>query len=176
MNVVFSGLPPSSLREACRITSYNVCYTKLLRLKRQHSSKPHNPLIASVFFKGGLIEAWGRGTINIINECLKANLSEPRFASEFGGISVTLYKNKYTEENLLKSELNERQIKAVLFVKERGKITNKEYQTMFGVARRTATRDLAELAEKGIFRITSYNVCYTKLLRCQNIMKNLVVM
>lgn len=121
-------------------------------LKKQHSSKPYNPLIASVFFKGGLIEAWGRGTINIINECLNANLPEPKFASEFGGISVTLYKDKYTQDNLEKLGLNERQIKAVLFVKEKGEITNKEYQELVEVARMTATRDLKELVEKDILK------------------------
>lgn len=61
-------------------------------LKQKHSSRPFNPIIASVFFKGGLIEAWGRGTINIINECLNAGLPEPLFESEFGGISVKMFK------------------------------------------------------------------------------------
>ena len=28
-------------------------------LKKKHSSHPHNPILASAFFKGGLIEAWG---------------------------------------------------------------------------------------------------------------------
>jgi ATP-dependent DNA helicase RecG len=121
-------------------------------LKKRHSSRPYNPLIASVFFKGGLIEAWGKGTINIINECLKANLPEPTFATEFGGISVTLHKDKYTSDNLSRLGLNERQIKAVLFVKEKGKITNKEYQELVEVARMTATRDLKELVEKNIFK------------------------
>ena len=91
---------------------------------KNNTSKPYNPLIASVFFKGGLIEAWGRGTINIINECLAANLPEPKFATEFGGISVTLYKDKFTEENLLSLGLNERQVKAVLYAKKNAYITN----------------------------------------------------
>lgn len=121
-------------------------------LKKQHSSKPYNPLIASVFFKGGLIEAWGRGTINIINECLDANLPEPKFASEFGGISVTLYKDKYTQDNLEKLGLNERQIKAVLFLKEKGEITNKEYQKLNSTSERTATRDLTNLVKKQILK------------------------
>ena len=121
-------------------------------LKKRHASKPYNPHIASVFFKGGLIEAWGKGTINIISECLKANLPEPKFSIEFGGISVTLYKDKYTSDYLSKLGLNERQIKAVLFVKEKGRITNKEYQELVEVARITATRDLKELVEKEIFK------------------------
>ena len=28
-------------------------------LKKKHSSRPYNPIRASAFFKGGLIEAWG---------------------------------------------------------------------------------------------------------------------
>jgi len=78
--------------------------------------------------------------------------TEKTFETEFGGISVTLHKDKYTLDNLSRLGLNERQIKAVLFVKEKGKITNKEYQSMFEVARRTATRDLTELVEKGILK------------------------
>ena len=45
-----------------------------------------------------------------------------------------------------------RQIKAVLFVKEKGRISNKEYQEVFGVARMTATRDLTLLVEKGVLK------------------------
>jgi len=48
--------------------------------------------------------------------------------------------------------VNDRQVKAVLFVKEKGRITNKEYQEIFGVARMTATRDLKELVDKGIIK------------------------
>jgi ATP-dependent DNA helicase RecG len=47
--------------------------------------------------------------------------------------------------------LNERQIKAVMFVKEKGKITNKEYQEHCNVSSRTATRDLSALVHKGVF-------------------------
>jgi len=46
-----------------------------------------------------------------------------------------------TEEQLTKLGLNARQIKAVFFVKEKGRISNKEYQEVPGVARMTAIRD-----------------------------------
>jgi ATP-dependent DNA helicase RecG len=49
-------------------------------------------------------------------------------------------------------ELNERQIKAVLYVKEKGKITNKEYMEIAGISKATATRDLRELVEKKVFK------------------------
>ena len=49
-------------------------------------------------------------------------------------------------------ELNNRQIKAVLYVKEKGKITNKEYMKVAGISKATATRDLRELVEKKVFK------------------------
>ncbi len=69
-----------------------------------------------------------------------------------GGFSITLFKNNLTQEHLIKLGLNDRQVKAIFFVKEKGKITNKEYQEIFGVARMTATRDLKELVEKGVLK------------------------
>ena len=47
--------------------------------------------------------------------------------------------------------LNERQIKAVNYVKEKGKITNKDYRELFDVSKRTVTNDLEELVQKNLF-------------------------
>lgn len=124
---------------------------KVDELKKNHSSYPRNELLADVFFKAGLIEAWGRGTIKITDECKKAGLPEPEFKEEFGGFAVYFYKDIYTEDNLRKKGLNERQIKAVKYVKEKGKITNKEYQEITNVSRQMATIDLAEIVKKGVF-------------------------
>ena len=65
-----------------------------------------------------------------------------------GGFIVTLFKDKYSKEQLVLLGLNERQIKAVLYVKEKGKITTSEYQGMNVVSKRTAVRDIVELIEK----------------------------
>ncbi len=117
-------------------------------LKKKHSSRPHNPFLASTFFKGGLIEAWGRGTIKIINECKKAGLPEPIIEYSSGGISVTILKNQFNEKNLIAKGLSTRQIKAIEFIKENKSITNKIYQEICEVSKATATRDLTELIEK----------------------------
>lgn len=124
----------------------------LAALKRSHSSRPRNPIIADVSFKGGYIDAWGRGTIKILDTCKQADLPEPEMKEQDGGFIITLFKDNLTEEQLTKHGLSYRQLKAVLFVKEKGRITNKEYQELFGVARMTATRDLAELVEKGVLK------------------------
>jgi len=116
-------------------------------LKRSHSSRPRNPIIADVCFKGGYIDAWGRGTIKIIDTCKQADLPEPEMIELDGGFSITLFKDNISLEKLNKLGLNDRQIKAVLIVKEKAKITNSEYQELFDVSKATATRDLTELVE-----------------------------
>ena len=55
-----------------------------------------------------------------------------------------------TKEHLRSFGLNERQVRAVLYVREKGRITNAEYQQICQVSMRTASRDLAELVKKGI--------------------------
>ena len=61
---------------------------------------------------------------------------------------MTIYKDIYNEKHLAKLDLSERQLKAVLFVKEKKSISNSEYQVLCDVSKPTATRDLTELSEK----------------------------
>jgi len=67
-----------------------------------------------------------------------------------GEFAVVFHKDIFNEEELRKRGLNERQIKAVMYVKENGKITNKEYQKLGNISRQMATIDLSHLVEKGI--------------------------
>ena len=120
----------------------------LQALKLEHTSKPRNLLIADVCFKGGLIDAWGRGTITIIDECKASGLPEPELTERDGGFLVTLFKNRFSAEQLQQLGLNERQIKAVLYVKEKGKITNAEYQKINKISRQMATNELHNLANE----------------------------
>ncbi len=121
-------------------------------LKNEHHSKPRNKLIAQVFFYTGLIERWGTGTKRMIELCKEQGLPEPEFREFGNGFSVTFYKDIYNEDYLRKMNLNERQIKAVLYLKEKQKITNKEYQKLNNCSRNTATNDLKELVKKDILK------------------------
>ena len=120
------------------------------KLKTNHLSVPRNTLLAKIFYYAGFIESWGHGTIKIVENCMEQGLPEPDFVEEYGVMTVTFYKDKLNKENLKKLGLNDRQIKAVLFVKGKGKITNKNIQELFKVSRETATRDLIFLLEKDI--------------------------
>ncbi len=120
----------------------------LAALKRSHSSRPRDPIIADVSFKGGYIDAWGRGTIKILDTCHQADLPEPEMNEKDGGFIITLFKDNLTDDQLVKLGLNGRQLKAVRFVKEKGKISNADFQELYRVSKATATRDLTELVEK----------------------------
>lgn len=122
----------------------------LEKLKKRHSSFPRNELIADVFYKAAYIEAWGHGTVKMVDECKKAGLPEPSFEEESGGMLVTFRKDVLTEEHLQKMNLNERQVKAVLYIKEKGSIVNSVYQSINSTTKKTATRDLADLITKEV--------------------------
>jgi len=122
------------------------------KLKTEHLSKPRNSLLAKAFYLAGFIESWGRGTIKIVENCLQQGLPEPDFIEEYGVMKVVFYKDKFTAENLKKLGISERQIKAVMYVKEKGKITNKEYQEINNCSRNTASNDLRRLVENHILK------------------------
>lgn len=122
------------------------------KLKKKHPSFPRNDLIAETFYKAGLIEKWGYGTVKIVDECSNSGLPDPIFEEEAGGLQITFLKNLLSEDFLRKLQLNDRQIKAVLYVKDYGKISNTEYQKLNITSKRTATEDLKMLSEKGLFR------------------------
>jgi ATP-dependent DNA helicase RecG len=122
------------------------------KLKEIHSSYPRNPNIAGVFFKAGYIESWGRGINKIINACIEAGLPEPVINEDQGGIRVTFIKDIYTEQYLKTTDLNERQVKAVLFISQEGSIDNTRYQKLNNIGKTLSTRELQELVNMGLIK------------------------
>ena len=122
----------------------------LAELTETHSSFPRNPALAEACFKGGYIDAWGSGTVKIINACKAAGLPEPAMEEKWGGFIVTLFKDRFSEEQLQQLGLNDRQIDAILFYKGKGEVTGNEYAKRYEIAERTARVDLSDLVEKKI--------------------------
>lgn len=115
-------------------------------LKTSHPSKTRNPLIASIFYRAGFIEKFGSGIDRIMNACRKEVIPQPEFIEECGGFSV-----KFKKEF---AQLNERQNKALSVIKEKGLISNSEYQEITGATRETSKRDLALMLKLGILHKT----------------------
>lgn len=117
-----------------------------------HASQPRNTLIADVCFKGGYIDSWGRGVLKIYNSCKEAGLPNPEIQEFQSGLLVTLFNNSnVVSEQITGVNLNERQQKAIDYVKENGSISNHQYQTLNSVSDRTSLRDLEKLTQLEIF-------------------------
>lgn len=79
------------------------------KLFQKHSSKPYNPKLANVFFKSGMIEAWGRGFDKIREACQKYDGPLPEYEINEEGIMVyckackkyqrLLYEKNYPVQN-----------------------------------------------------------------------------
>lgn len=121
------------------------------RLREPHGSVARNPRICEALFLSGYIEKYGTGTLMMIRESIENDLPEPDFEQRGGEFVVTAWRDWLTLSVLAMLDLNERQKTAVMHVKINGRISNQEYQTLLGVARRTAHRDLAGLLEKKVF-------------------------
>lgn len=80
-------------------------------LKRDHLSKPRNPLIAEVFYRRGLIERWGRGTQRLVELCVRAGHPEPEFLENGGAVCVRFLPSGYIAPHRIAHDLTQRQRK-----------------------------------------------------------------
>ncbi len=124
---------------------------KIEQLKKRHASYPNNPLLAEVLYLADYIQKAGSGTLEMIKQCRKKGLPDPEFSVNSGEFRVVIPRDVLTETRLKQLGLNERQLRAVKYVKENGKITNKEYQQINDISKPMATIDLKELIEKKVF-------------------------
>jgi ATP-dependent DNA helicase len=119
----------------------------LEKLLQSHSSRPYNPDIANAFFRCGYVESWGRGVHIMAKLCQAQGLPQPFYNIDGSDFWIE-FRDLFNENELKHKGLNERQIKAILYVKEKEKITNKEYMELNGISNRTATYELKELVER----------------------------
>ena len=122
------------------------------KLKSKHPSKPFNPDMANVFFRAGLIEAWGRGTIKIINECKKAKVPRPTFKYDLSGflIEFTYKASKPLLQNATSTTTIPEQL--MQLITNDNAITIAEMADEIDVAQRTITRALKHLQETNKIR------------------------
>ncbi len=127
---------------------------KMQRLEPQ--SELRNPIIVDVFRDLGsrYIERLGTGIRRMALTMEEHGLARPRFEEVGSEFRVTLtgpggrFMEDIGKRPAWSEGLNERQVEAVLYVGEHGRITNREYRELFGVSNYTAAMDLKELTEK----------------------------
>jgi ATP-dependent DNA helicase RecG len=116
-----------------------------------------NEAIVQVLSDMGFIERLGYGIDRIIRLMADAGLPEPRFEETAGGFRVTLFGGAGAPSSVDASRrwrqlgLSDRQERALVYLTERGRITNREYQELCpDVSAETIRRDLADLVSKDL--------------------------
>jgi len=133
-----------------------VTVEKMQRLESQ--SKLRNPVIVEVFRDlGGFIEKMGTGIQRMARAMEEHGLLRPRFEELGGEFRVTLIGpgDRFMEEGTVPEwvrGLNERQVKAIGYVRQHGRVTSRQYQAFLGVSLSTAKRDLQTLVTRGFLR------------------------
>lgn len=74
-----------------------------------HESRPWNPLIAGVFYRRGIIEQWGRGTIRMAELMTAAGLPRPEIEDVGGSVTVRFRPSHYVPPLRVGHDLTERQ-------------------------------------------------------------------
>ena len=140
------------------------------QLKGKHKSIPRNQFLADRLYLIKYIERWGRGTNRIVEEMRQDKLPDPLFNNNSGGFEIILMGPGKAFEKVIddikshKMDLNDRQKKAMEFIRHHGQISRKQYAELTGVSLRQANKDLNNLLAKRIFvqigagRSTKYKV------------------
>jgi ATP-dependent DNA helicase RecG len=129
--------------------------------KGEVESRLRNSAIVEVFDRlGGYIEKLGSGIRRMINAMREHGLEPPLFELNGDLLKVTLRGpgERFMElaEEAARSRhiqgLNDRQLKAIEYVRIHQKLTRKGYCQLTGISARTAHRDLTDLVERGLLR------------------------
>jgi ATP-dependent DNA helicase RecG len=116
----------------------------------EHFSR--NPRIVASLYQWGYIEELGLGVDLMIEEMVRAGHPPPRFKDTPYSFTVTLYNvRERPPMPTWTRTMNERQAKALAYVQERGRITNREYRNLCpDVSAETLRLDLVDLVDRGI--------------------------
>lgn len=126
-------------------------YMTLDNLVEEHFSR--NPRLVNGLFQWGYIEELGLGIDQMIEEMVQAGHEPPQFVAKPHAFTVTL-QNKRDARTVMPKwtrSMNERQTRALTYIKENGSISNREYQKLCpNVSAETLRLDLVDLVDRGV--------------------------
>ena len=146
-------------------------------LLKKHSSYPRNHNIATVFYKAGFVESWGRGYKKIAEEFEHAKMPLPTIEETGGGVMVIIQRETMdkviakrganvgdmsetnvgdmSETNvgdMSKIKLTARQRLIVAIIHSNPSVSAKQMSEILSVTSRTIERDLSAMQKAGIIR------------------------
>ncbi len=116
----------------------------------EHFSR--NPRLVSGLFQWGYIEELGLGIDRMIEDMVQAGHPPPKFKAAPYAFTVTLYNARERKATpKWETVMNERQARAVTYIRENGRITNRDYQQLCpDVSPETLRLDLSDLVDRGV--------------------------
>jgi ATP-dependent DNA helicase RecG len=121
-----------------------------------HPSLPWNPTIANVFYRRGIIEKWGRGTIRISELTQRAGLVRPEFHQRTGEVVVRFFPRGYVPPTRVSHELTELQRELLALISEWGPSSSVTLQGRLSVpiSNRYVLQNLTHLQAVGLIEKT----------------------
>lgn len=121
-------------------------------LRRDHTSRPRNPLIAETFYRRGLVERWGRGTQKIIELCVRAGQPEPEFLEQGGAVGVRFLPSGYVPPLRVGHRLTDRQREILRLLADTRTLAFREIRSHWEAPPpdRTLREDLLHLKRLGL--------------------------
>lgn len=112
-----------------------------------HTSRLWNPLIAEVFYRRGIIEAWGSGTLKMADPNRAAGLTPPEFEARPGEVTVRFRPSRATPSRIERPDLTPLQRELLDILAGASPISLPEIQRHLSTlaSLRTAQRALAAL-------------------------------
>ena len=120
-----------------------------------HESRPWNPLIARTFYRSGIIEEWGSGTLKMAEMTSSAGLPVPEIEDDGGAVTVRFRHGRFVPQpatsGMSGPEERREMILALLEGVEDG-LTRQELHARLGpdVSERQVRRALSELRNGGL--------------------------
>jgi ATP-dependent DNA helicase RecG len=125
-------------------------FMTLDNLVEEHYSR--NPRLVNGLFQWGYIEELGLGIDRMIEEMAQAGHPPPQFKAtpDLFTVRLTNERERVAPPKWTRS-MNERQARALAYIREQGSITNREYQRLCpDVTAETLRLDLVDLVDKGL--------------------------
>ena len=126
-------------------------YITLDNIVEEHFSR--NPRVVAGLFQWGYIEELGLGIDRMIEEMLESGHTAPDFEAKPYSFTVRLHNTRERAPAVQRWDpnMNERQIRAMSFIEESGRITNRDYRQLCPeVNPETLRLDLVDLVDKGL--------------------------
>ena len=129
------------------------------KLFKPHPSQPWNPLIAEVFYRRGIIEKWGSGTIKMAGLMEAAGLPAPEIENSANQVTARFRQSRYVPPRRVSVDLTVRQqaIMALLHGAEGGLALREVRVGLDPVpAERTLQRDLTRLRDNNLIALSGH--------------------